>query len=270
MRHTVDMEIEWVLLAVAAIVGVLVGVTGVGAGAIMTPLLVAVFGVAIPVAVATDLIFATFTKTVAVALHHRAGHINWKTASTLWRGSIPGVTLGVAVLIFFAAQSLAELLLWPLVVLVLATAYTLGKRALSPVRFVAVESSEDQVAKALRARRVAPLGGFGIGLAVALTSVGAGALGMALLVKLSPAETKPQHLVGTDLVHAIPIALIAGAAYGVAGLISWPLLATLLLGSLPGVVIGSVIAPRIPGRPMNLMLSLVLVVAAVLVIVRAL
>ena len=264
------MEIEWVLLAVAGVVGVLVGITGVGAGAIMTPLLVAVFGVTIPVAVASDLIFATLTKTVAVALHQRAGHINWKTASTLWRGSIPGVALGVTVLIFFSTQSLTQLLLWPLVFLVLATAYTLGKRALLPVRFVPDERSEDQVARARRARQIAPLGGFGIGLAVALTSVGAGALGMALLVKLSPPEAKPQHLVGTDLVHAIPIALIAGFAYGFAGLISWPLLGTLLLGSLPGVVLGSIFAPRISGRPMNLLLSLVLLGAAALVTVRAL
>lgn len=264
------MDFEWTLLVAAVLVGGLVGITGVGAGAVMTPLLVAVFGIPIPIAVATDLVFATITKTVGVALHHRTGNINWKTAATLWSGSIPGVIVGVAILIVFATQALGQLLLWPLVLLVLATAVTLGRRALFPDRAFSTVKSRDYVAKRTKTRRIAPLGGFGIGLAVALTSVGAGALGMALLVKLSPPDTKPQHLVGTDLVHAIPIALIAGAAYGLAGLISWPLLGTLLLGSLPGVVVGSLFANRIPGRPMNLMLALVLVVAATLVAVRAL
>ena len=270
MRHNVEMEIDWALLAVAALVGVLVGVTGVGAGAIMTPLLVALFGVSIPVAVATDLIFATITKTVGVTVHHRAGHINWTTAAVLWRGSIPGVALGVALLIFFAAQSLTLLLLWPLVVLVLVTSYTFGKRALFPVTLLPAEKPEARAKRIERTRRVAPLGGFAVGVAVALTSVGAGALGMALLVKISPEETKPQHLVGTDLVHAIPIALIAGVSYSFAGLVSWPLLGTLLLGSLPGVVFGSNLAPKIPGRLMNLMLSMILFVASLLVVAKAL
>lgn len=264
------MDFEWTLLVASALVGLLVGITGVGAGAIMTPLLVAVFGIPIPIAVATDLVFATITKTVGVSLHHRTGNINWKTARTLWSGSIPGVVAGVVVLILFATQALGQLLLWPLVLLVLATAFTLGKRALSPAHAHAAQPRLDQVAKKKSTVPLASLGGFGIGFAVALTSVGAGALGMALLVKLSPPDTKPQQLVGTDLVHAIPIALIAGAAYGFAGLISWPLLGMLLLGSLPGVVVGSLFANRIPSRPLNLLLSLVLVAAATLVAVKAL
>lgn len=264
------MDLEWGLLVVAALVGGLVGITGVGAGAVMTPLLVAVFGIPIPVAVATDLVFATITKTVGVALHHRTGNINWRTAATLWSGSILGVVVGVVILILFATQALGQVLLWPLVLLVLATAVTLGGRALLPVRALSTTTPQDNVAKKSKTLRVAPLGGFGIGLAVALTSVGAGALGMALLVKISPPDTKPQHLVGTDLVHAIPIALIAGVAYGFAGFISWPLLGTLLVGSLPGVVFGSLLANRIPSRLMNLMVAMVLVVAAGLVAVRAL
>lgn len=264
------MGFESGLLVTAALVGGLVGITGVGAGAVMTPLLVAVFGIPIPIAVATDLVFATITKTVGVAVHHRTGNINWKTAATLWSGSIPGVIVGVVILIVFATQALGELLLWPLVLVVLVTAVTLGRRALFPSPALPTVNSRPHVLKINKSPRFAPLGGFGIGLAVALTSVGAGALGMALLVKLSPPDTKPQHLVGTDLVHAIPIALIAGVAYGFAGLISWSLLATLLLGSLPGVIVGSLFANRIPGRAMGFLISLVLVVAAVLVALKAL
>lgn len=263
------MDFEWTLFFVAALVGGLVGITGVGAGAIMTPLLVAVFGIPVPIAVATDLVFATITKTVGVFLHNRTGNINWKAARRLWSGSIPGAILGAGIVILFATQALGQLLLWPLVLLVLATAVALGKRALFPASTPSLQTSQDYVAKGMRTHRMAPIGAFGIGLAVALTSVGAGALGMALLVKLSPPHTRPQHLVGTDLVHAIPIAFIAGAAYSFAGLISLPLLGTLLLGSIPGVAAGSFFANHIPARPINLAIAMVLVVAAILTAVGA-
>jgi hypothetical protein len=91
---------------------------------------------------------------------------------------------------------------------------------------------------------------------------------MALLVKLSPSKTRPQELVGTDLVHGIPIALIAGLAYGLAGLVSWELLATLLAGSIPGVVVGSLFSDKVPARPMNGILAGILIVAAVLVLTK--
>jgi uncharacterized membrane protein YfcA len=261
----VVVEIEWLLLGAAFGVGLLVGITGVGAGALMTPLLVGVFGVPISIAVATDLIFATITKALGVGFHHRIGHIDWAVARKLWSGSIPGVLVGIGILILAVDRSFAELLTWPLVALVVVTALVLAKRALNgntPER----EMLTVYTTPSRRTQSITGIGGgFGIGIAVALTSVGAGALGMALLVKLSPPNTKPQHLVGTDLVHAIPIALIAGIAYGSAGLVSWGLLASLLLGSLPGVVIGSLISGKVPARPMNALLAVVLLSAALLV-----
>ena len=253
------------LFSAAFGVGVLVGVTGVGAGALMTPLLVGVFGVPISIAVATDLIFATITKALGVGFHNRIGHINWAVARKLWSGSIPGVLVGIFILILAVDSSITQFLTWPLIVLVVVTALVLAKRAIKGHSTAIVISKASKLPSTRNQSLTGIGGGFGIGVAVALTSVGAGALGMALLVKLSPPNTKPQNLVGTDLVHAIPIALIAGIAYGSAGLVSWPLLASLLVGSLPGVVIGSLLSSKIPTRPMNALLAIILLAAAILV-----
>lgn len=261
------MDIVWEIAFAALAVGFLVGLTGVGAGALMTPILVGVFGVPLTTAIATDLLFATITKIAGVALHNRIGNINWVLARRLWVGSIPGVLVGIGVLVLFADPSFASWLTVPLVLVVLLTALVLAKRALSPSHYGG-DASEKTNQQAGRNRWLGPTGGFGIGLAVALTSVGAGALGMALLVKLSPSKTRPQELVGTDLVHGIPIALIAGLAYGLAGLVSWELLATLLTGSIPGVVVGSLFSDKVPARPMNGVLAGILIVAAVLVLTK--
>ena len=257
------MEIDWILAIVAFGVGLLVGLTGVGAGAIMTPVLVGFFGVSLPVAIATDLIFATLTKLAGVPLHHRNGSINWPIARRLWLGSIPGTIIGVIVVVFFASKGDTGWLMWPLVAIVFITAVTLGFRAIRP------QGQTDKSAPPrLQRPALGPAGGFGIGSAVALTSVGAGALGMALLVRLAPLGVKPRELVGTDLVHAIPIALIAGAAYGAAGLVSISLLGTLLMGSLPAVVLGSLWSSRAPSRLLYGLLALVLLTSAIFVLLK--
>lgn len=246
-------DILWTLTLVTFAVGVLVGLTGVGAGALMTPILIGVYGVPIQVAIATDLIFATATKLVGVPFHHRQGSIDWSLTRKLWWGSLPGTVVGISVLIFFASKEQTSWLTWPLAAVVLLTAISLAVRAIT-------RSDTTKMAGPQRPlpALVPAAGGFGIGLAVALTSVGAGALGMALLVRLSPPGVRPQQLVGTDLVHAIPIALIAGIAYGSTGLISWELLQWMLVGSLPGVVVGTLVTGRLPSRLLYGSLSVIL------------
>lgn len=251
------MEIDWALVAVAFGVGALVGLTGVGAGAIMTPVLVGFFGVSLPVAIATDLIFATATKLIGAPLHHRKGSINWAITKGLWWGSIPGTVIGVGVVLFIVSQEQTQWLVWPLVIIIFTTSLILGHRAIKQGEFSGSGPSNKPLHWA-----VAPAGGFGIGSAVAMTSVGAGALGMALLLRLSPRGVNPRELVGTDLVHAIPIALISGATYGVAGLVHWTLLATMVLGSAPGVILGSLLAGRLSARVLNGGLSIILLGAA--------
>ena len=258
------MEFSILIISVALGVGILVGLTGVGAGAVMTPILVAGFAVPLPVAIATDLLFATFTKILGSIFHHRNGAIDWRLSGKLWLGSIPGTIVGIVLVLFFVSRSSTEWLMWPLAAIVLITALSLGKRALLPP-----PANSHQPAPSTRPAQALPVaGGFGIGSAVALTSVGAGVLGMALLVRISPPHTPPQKLVGTDLVHAIPIALIAGAAYGFAGLVDWGLLAALLAGSLPGVALGSIFSKHAPARLLKGILSVMLLAAVVLLITK--
>lgn len=254
------MAIDPGIVGVALVVGLLVGLTGVGAGAAMTPALVGLFGVPIPVAIATDLLFATITKAIGVLVHGRAGRVDWQLAKKLWSGSIPAVAIGSIVLVGFVTAGHTAWLLWLLLAFVLFTSFTLLLRGLKPHR----NDSPDMPSSS--PRWLAPLGGAGVGLGVSLTSVGAGVLGMALLVRLSPPDTPPQRLVATDLLHAIPIALIAGTSYALSGLVDFPLLLVLMAGSIPGVILGAIASRWIPARVMNVGLGIVLATLAILLI----
>jgi len=253
-------DIDLALVAVAVLVGGMVGLTGVGAGALMTPILIGGFGVSAAVAIATDLLFATVTKIIGVVIHGRAGRVDWKVSRSLWTGSIPGVLLGSGLLVGLVVTGAGEWLTWLIVVVVGVTSFTLLRRAL-------VSRSRAAHPHTAAPPWLAPVGGAGIGLGVSLTSVGAGVLGMALLVRLSPRDTAPQRLVATDLLHAIPIALIAGVSYAYSGLVDWRLLVTLLVGSLPGVIAGSILSKFVPSRVLNLTLGLVLLALALFLVV---
>lgn len=255
------MEIDWVLVTVALVVGALVGLTGVGAGAIMTPVLVGFFGASLPVAIATDLIFATVTKLIGVPFHHLQGTINWSLAGRMWMGSIPGALIGVGIVLLAVSREQTGWLVWPLVTIIFFTALTLGYRAMT--------------GRGLPGRGAAPtprhpawalVGGFGIGSLVSLTSVGAGALGMALLVRLAPKDVEPRELVGTDLVHAIPVALVGGVVYSFFGLVDLHLLANLLTGSAVGVIGGSLLSGAVPSPILFASLSATLLTAGYLLI----
>jgi uncharacterized membrane protein YfcA len=254
-------EINAGIVGVALAVGLLVGLTGVGAGAAMTPALVGFFGVPLPIAIATDLLFATITKAIGVLVHGRAGQVDWKLAKELWSGSIPAVAIGSLLLVGFVTAGHTTWLLWLLLAFVLFTSITLFFRGLRP------QKSHAQNQAVSGGRWLAPLGGAGVGLGVSLTSVGAGVLGMALLVKLSPKDTPPQRLVATDLLHAIPIALVAGTSYALSGLVDFQLLLVLLIGSIPGVILGAFASRWIPARAMNIGLGIILATLAVLLIV---
>ena len=240
------MEIELAIVLTAFFVGGLVGLTGVGGGAVMTPVLILGFGIEPVVAIATDLIFATVTKLVASVVHSKSGSIDWDVAKKIWRGSIPGTFIGILLLVYLAnefALAVSFLLAGLLIITAVSMVASIG----------VVKSANNQL----------PLigGGF-IGFAVATTSVGAGAMGMALLRSLI-GDKDPKKLVGTDIIHAIPIALIASVGYFFAGFFDFALLANLLLGSLPGVIIGSLFVSRINERLLRKILAVVLMLAAI-------
>lgn len=241
------------LIFAGALVGFLVGLTGVGGGALMTPLLILGFNISPVVAIATDLLFATITKLSTVPLHNSQRSIDWKAARMVWTGSIPGVTMGV-ILVLTVLQS-------SFIALGIILAFILVVTSISML------STKDPEISNRHAPRISFLGGGFIGLSVATTSVGAGALGMAIFRALLGTKTA-KNLVGTDIVHAIPIALLAGVSYLSAGLVDLDLLFLLLLGSIPAALIGARLSSKLNSGLLRKLLSVLLIGAAVGIVVK--
>ncbi|AQZ31910.1 hypothetical protein BHQ29_00535 [Pseudomonas sp. LPH1] len=257
--------IDWTYSLAGALTGFVVGLTGVGGGALMTPILLLVFGVSPVTAIATDLWFAAITKLVGARIHHANGQVDWQVAKRLWLGSLP-LALFVVVLVSLGAQvAKVEWLSKAIGVVVLITAVGL----LAAPRLMAYARNR-RVSQAERFKAVQPVltvvSGAVLGLCVALTSVGAGALGSVMLLFLYPLRMTPHRLVATDIVHAIPLAVVAGLGYLFAGMVDGGMLISLLLGSVPAVLLGSLLAGKITGRWIQIGLALVLMVAGVKVL----
>ena len=257
--------IDTAYVLAGAFTGFVVGLTGVGGGALMTPILLIVFGISPTTAIATDLWFAALTKLVGARVHHTNGHVDWLVAKRLWIGSLPMalfivviVSLGVQVTkVDWLTKAIGIVVLITAVGLLAApklVAYARQRRIGQPERFKAVQPALTVVSGAV------------LGLCVALTSVGAGALGSVMLLYLYPLRMTPHRLVATDIVHAIPLAVVAGLGYLFAGMVDWWMLASLLVGSIPAVLLGGLLAGKIAGRWLQISLALVLIVAGVKVL----
>lgn len=249
-----------------ALTGFVVGLTGVGGGALMTPILLIFFGVSPTTAIATDLWFAAITKLVGARVHHTNGNVDWQVTKRLWMGSLPMALLIVVIVSLGAQVAKVDWLTKAIGIVVLITAigllvapklvtYARGRHIGQPERFKAAQPA------------LTVMSGGLLGLCVALTSVGAGALGSVMLLYLYPLRMTPHRLVATDIVHAIPLAVVAGLGYLFAGMVDWWMLAGLLVGSIPTVLLGSLLAGKIPGRAVQLALALVLLAAGVKVLV---
>lgn len=221
------------------LVGVVVGFTGVGGGALMTPLLVFAFGVAPTTAVGTDLLFASITKAVGVGVHGARGSIDWLVLRRLSLGSLPAATLTLLFLYTYPEnRGIASLILPALgVALVLTSLAMLFKGPLHRLGRHFRTTTPDRFKGWQPALTVAS--GAVLGVLVTLTSVGAGALGVVMLVYLYPFRLTPPKLVGTDIAHAVPLALVAGLGHLGMGNVDFGLLGSLLLGSIPGIILGS-------------------------------
>lgn len=225
-------------------VGAIVGVTGVGGGALMTPLLVLLFGVAPATAVGTDLLYAAITKSNGTFVHARRGHVDWRIVGRLASGSVPAAALTLLTVAYLVPGGLGGA--HTTIKLFLGIALVLTALALLFRRRLLAWSKERNIA-APSPDRAWPtvLVGLVLGTLVALTSVGAGALGVTALFFLYPALSAVR-IVGADLAHAVPLTAVAGLGHWWLGSVDWVLLGTLLAGSLPGVYIGSHLAHRIP------------------------
>jgi len=246
------------------VVGLLVGLTGVGGGSLMTPLLILVFGATATTAVGTDLLYAAITKSVGSVAHGRKQNVDWSIVAQLAAGSLPGSLLTIALMYLagIRGDSSPRLVTITLgVALVLSAAAVLARPLIR--RFVHGHAGE-------RRHWTAPLTivtGFVLGVLVTISSVGAGALGMTLLVILYPG-VRLVRLVGTDVAHAVPLTLVAGMGHLLLGAIDWLLLVSLLIGSVPGITVGSHMSARLPERVLRPILAAILVIVGIRMLLK--
>jgi uncharacterized membrane protein YfcA len=254
---------DWAYTLSGFLVGILIGLTGVGGGSLMTPLLVLVFGVAPVTAVGTDLLFAAITKMGGVWVHSRRRTVEWKLVGLLAAGSLPASLLTLGLLKYLAIEGWhVDKLIVPLIgVAVLLTAAALVFKA----RLLAwAHGSHDHIP----AWRAQHCGSFTIvlgallGFLVTITSIGAGAVGVVALFLLYPLLPTVK-IVGTDIAHAVPLTLVAGLGHLQMGSVDFSLLAALLLGSLPGIYVGSHLGVKIPERILRFMLATMLVLVGI-------
>lgn len=248
-------------------VGLLVGMTGVGGGSLMTPLLVLLFGIHPATAVGTDLLFAAATKSAGVVVHGRNRTIDWTVTGLLAAGSVPATAATLIVLSQVQASTggNARLISLVLGLALISTAATLifRRQLHGLVRHRHLDEGEGRHGR----RALATVGlGAVIGVLVSISSVGAGAIGVTALLMLYPRLPIPR-LVGSDIAHAVPLTLVAGLGHWWIGSVDFALLLPLLIGSIPGIAIGSNLAPRTPEAILRLILAGVLaLVGAKLVI----
>jgi uncharacterized membrane protein YfcA len=242
------------------VVGALVGFTGVGGGSLMTPLLVLVFGIHPTVAVGTDLLYAAATKSVGTVVHGSHGTVDWGIVLRLAAGSVPATALTLFALsrmpaAMDAGHSLITIMLG--VALVLTAIAILFRQRI--VAFFARHVGEMPQRQTTILTII--LGAL-LGVLVSISSVGAGAIGVTVLVVLYP-KLSTGRLVGSDIAHAVPLTLLAGIGHWMMGSVNWPLLASLLVGSIPGIIGGSLLSTRAPDRVLRpVMASALLLVGA--------
>ena len=253
---------DWVAVLSGFGIGAIVGMTGVGGGSLMTPLLIGVFRLSPAVAIGTDLFFAATTKSGGALAHARHGHVDGRIVMRLLAGSIPAaVATIVAMHATGITKTWASALTVALGIALLVTAVTVAYRkawhdiGLKLQRWLP-ESRKPAITVAA---------GAVLGVLVSLSSVGAGAFGVTLILLLYP--TLPtQRVVGTDLAHAVPLTLVAGIGHATLGNVDWGLLGALLVGSLPGIWIGANLTKLLPERLIRVMLCVSLVTAGLKVI----
>lgn len=254
---------EPALLFAGFAVGLIVGLTGVGGGSLMTPILIFFFGVKPYLAVGTDLLFAAVTKAGGTWSLARQRLVPWRVVAQLCAGSIPAALLTLAALqrVGPASPAVQSVMTHTLgAALLLTAAAMLYKAARGKV--LPRTLPDAQLHDATRARHwsLPVLFGAVIGTLVTLTSVGAGAIGVSVLLILFPLLPLPR-IVAADIAYAVPLTLVAGLGHASLGSVDWPLLVNLLMGSLPGIWLGTRLMRRTPERLVRSVLSLLLAYA---------
>lgn len=248
------MDILYYILAGAG-VGLAVGLTGVGGGSLMTPLLL-MFGFPPHIAIGTDLVYASATKATGVYTHHRQQTIEWPIVRRLLAGCIPASAAAVVLLSFFFTNpdDYKDILVSTLGTMLILTSIVLIFRPWI-LRHRDVESTDTFLVRHQKSLTV--VSGVFLGFAVTLSSVGAGAFGTAILMLLYP-NLSGMRIVGTDLAYAVPLTFMAGMGHWHLGNIDWYLLGSLLIGSIPAIQLGTRLARRLPNRVLQSALAAIL------------
>jgi uncharacterized membrane protein YfcA len=256
-------SLNWMNTIAGFGVGVLVGLTGVGGGSLMTPIMILLFGIAPSTAVGTDLWFAAGTKIVGAWVHDRKGTIDWQILRRMFCGSLPTAVLTLIWLHSTGmGQSHNQLMFKTLgATLILSSfaavfrkrfhAWGARMRGERPIEFKSLQPALTVLAGAI------------LGFLVTFTSIGAGALGAVMLLYLYPLRLTASSLVGTDIVHAIPLTILAGTGHLILGNVNYPLLFNLLLGSVPGIVLGALASTHAPEKVVRSAISVMLAVIGV-------
>jgi hypothetical protein len=256
MMHSPDLAL---LIGGGFAVGILIGISGVGAGSLMTPWLITVMRVRPEIAVGTDLLFAGITKALGARAHANRGHVNWPLTIALVAGSVPTTLATITWMRHAGHIQNADAIRSGLAIVLVCTALlmVLGPRRLPGLRSTHLPPGSIGVMRVA----ITVLSGAALGVAVSLTSVGAGALAVTALALIHP-YLPTRQIVGSDVAHAVPLALLAGGGHASIGNVDFELLFTLLAGSLPGIVLGCRISTRVPEQWVRRLLSILLIFAA--------
>jgi hypothetical protein len=241
------------------IVGFLVGLTGVGGGSLMTPILMIFFHIKPALAVGTDLLYASITKSVGIFAHGKLGNIDWRIVKLLGAGSVPA---SFATILFLrtinvdSSEAIATIKFSLGIALIITSAAVLLRTKLMSLLAKETLIPEKYVASSTVVLGIV-LGGL-----VTLTSVGAGALGVTALIVLYP-HKKITTIVGSDIAHAVPLTLVAGLGHASLGTVDYSLLGTLLIGSIPGIYIGSHLSAKVAEHWIRIALATILIYVGV-------
>lgn len=239
-------------------VGAIVGLTGVGGGSLMTPLLVLLFGIHPATAVGTDLLYAALTKAGGTVAHGKKGHIDWTITGRLAMGSIPAaaITLYVLSQLPKGSNAIGAVISNGLgfALLLTAIAILFGRK----LREYAATHDDSPLRQRHLGKITVTVGAI-LGVLVTISSVGAGALGVAALFFLYP-KLSPIRIVGSDVAHAVPLTLVAGLGHWAMGGVDWALLGSLLLGSLPGIWLGTHVSAKVPEHILRRLLASMLII----------
>ncbi len=248
---------DWIAVVSGFGVGAIVGITGVGGGSLMTPLLLSVFRLSPAVAIGTDLWFAALTKVSGSVAHSRHGHVRWDITGRLLAGSIPASLATVALMhLSGVTKGWAAALTFSLGIALLLTALVVAFKK----SWQALGLKLEQYIPDSRKPALTITAGAILGVLVSLSSIGAGAIGATLILLIYP-RLEARYIVGSDIAHAVPLTLVAGIGHATLGHVNWTLLVPLLIGSVPGIWLGAQLTRRLPDGAVRALLCASLLMA---------